>query len=56
MSMCSFSTYTGNKIRRAFAQGVSDHEKIEKTNCQFRSEVEIEQERITTIEQIKSIA
>jgi hypothetical protein len=40
-------------IRRAFAQGVSDHQKM---NCQFKSEVEIEQERITTIEQIKSIA
>ena len=41
------------KIRRALAQGVSDHQKM---NCQFKYEVEIEQERITTIEQIRTIA
>ena len=40
-------------IRRALAQGVSDHQKM---NCQFKYEVEIEQERITTIEQIRTIA
>ena len=35
------------KNRRAFAQGVSDHQKM---NCQHKSDVEIEQVRITTIE------
>ena len=41
-------SYGRDLIRRALAQGVSDHEKM--------NWVEIEQERITTIEEIKSIA